>query len=371
MVIRASRFILFLCLVTAAPASVAAADVLSSSWHAIPAFLLGGNGNGASSFSRRQRSIKTRNSSPSSSDTIDPQQQQQQQQQQLSAQEQHMSVISSAVHRHIDTIISGLVTHGIATIPQFLPPSTVATLRAESNALYYDYPDKQKDNGQDAQGQQPQGQYFVRAQSSKWDESTKSLVRYDKHNVQSTQLLGGDMYHDAPRLTETVVQLTSTLIPLLNNNNNGDDPNARRFPDEALLQLQLAPGIQTNKLAICLGDGSRYDKHLDNEGGVDLRKVTCLLYLNEYEWTEELGGVFRWYKKTNSQEMAGLHEDIPPTSGRLVCFFSDRLVHEVTPSFVLPGKEEETSRHALTIWLLATSADAIEKDEYMERLHFG
>ena len=43
--------------------------------------------------------------------------------------------------------------------------------------------------------------------------------------------------------------------------------------------LELSETLHANKLAVCLGDGSRYDTHYDNMGGDDLRKVTALLYL--------------------------------------------------------------------------------------------
>lgn len=50
----------------------------------------------------------------------------------------------------------------------------------------------------------------------------------------------------------------------------------------------LSGDEQTNKLAVCLGDGSYYDKHIDNLGGSnddsaddlgDRRKLTALLYI--------------------------------------------------------------------------------------------
>ena len=85
--------------------------------------------------------------------------------------------------------------------------------------------------------------------------------------------------------------------------------------------LQLSETLHANKLAVCLGDGSRYDTHYDNMGGDDLpltltptlsltrydthydnmggddlRKLTALLYLQR-EWTVEHGGCFRMFTR--------------------------------------------------------------------------
>ena len=40
---------------------------------------------------------------------------------------------------------------------------------------------------------------------------------------------------------------------------------------------------------VCTGDGARYDKHYDNGGAGDERKLTALLYLNG-EHRREMGG---------------------------------------------------------------------------------
>ena len=53
----------------------------------------------------------------------------------------------------------------------------------------------------------------------------------------------------APRLHEYVVQAARTLPSLLS---NGD--------------IDLDGTFAANKLAVCLGDGASYDKHLDNSG---------------------------------------------------------------------------------------------------------
>ena len=64
---------------------------------------------------------------------------------------------------------------------------------------------------------------------------------------------------------------------------------------------RLSSTVQTNKLACCLGEGSSYDKHIDNQGGDDLRKLTVLLYCNP-SWREELGGAFRIFLSPDVNE---------------------------------------------------------------------
>ena len=66
--------------------------------------------------------------------------------------------------------------------------------------------------------------------------------------------------------------------------------------NERVRGLQLSETLHANKLAVCLGDGSRYDTHYDNMGGDDLRKLTALLYLQR-EWTVEHGGCFRMFTR--------------------------------------------------------------------------
>jgi len=104
----------------------------------------------------------------------------------------------------------------------------------------------------------------------------------------------------------------------------------------------LSSSVASNKLAVCIGDGSYYDKHYDNSGAGDLRKLTVLLYLNP-NWREELGGCFRLFlpdhfvtRQENSQRQQDtdgfFFKDIAPLNDRLLVFWSDRIVHSVLPS---------------------------------------
>jgi SM-20-related protein len=82
--------------------------------------------------------------------------------------------------------------------------------------------------------------------------------------------------------------------------------------------------------------GSFYKRHLDQFKKDDHRKLSVICYLNK-NWTDTDGGQLRLYLGTQSK-------DVLPLAGRLVCFRSDLLEHEV-----LPAKRERLS---LTGWLL-------------------
>ena len=69
--------------------------------------------------------------------------------------------------------------------------------------------------------------------------------------------------------------------------------------------------------------GAYYRRHYDSYGGVDIpRRVTVLIYLG---WSPRLGGALRAYLKSGAT-------DIAPEPGRLVCFFSQEVEHEVLPT---------------------------------------
>jgi SM-20-related protein len=82
--------------------------------------------------------------------------------------------------------------------------------------------------------------------------------------------------------------------------------------------------------------GSFYKRHLDQFKHDDHRRLSVICYLNE-DWKAEHGGQLRMYLKNG-------HEDIFPVGGRLVCFRSDLIEHEV-----LPATRERLS---LTGWML-------------------
>ncbi len=87
--------------------------------------------------------------------------------------------------------------------------------------------------------------------------------------------------------------------------------------------------------------GAFYKRHLDQFKKEGHRKISVICYLNE-EWKEEHGGQLRMYVPEGSL-------DVLPVSGRLVCFRSDLLEHEVLSA--------TRQRMSLTGWMLDVSAD--------------
>jgi SM-20-related protein len=82
--------------------------------------------------------------------------------------------------------------------------------------------------------------------------------------------------------------------------------------------------------------GSFYKRHLDQFKKDDHRKLSVICYLNE-NWKEDHGGQLRMYLPPGPIE-------ILPTSGKLVCFRSDQIEHEV-----LAATRERLS---ITGWIL-------------------
>lgn len=87
--------------------------------------------------------------------------------------------------------------------------------------------------------------------------------------------------------------------------------------------------------------GSFYKRHLDQFKQDDHRKLSVICYLNP-DWKEEHGGQLRVYLPDESK-------DFLPLAGRLVCFRSDQLEHEVLPS--------TRERLSLTGWILDQLSD--------------
>lgn len=87
--------------------------------------------------------------------------------------------------------------------------------------------------------------------------------------------------------------------------------------------------------------GSFYKKHLDQFKKDDHRKLSVICYLNK-TWKEEEGGQLRIY-------LDEVPQDVLPIAGRLVCFRSDLLEHEVLPA--------TRNRLSLTGWILDQYSD--------------
>ena len=70
--------------------------------------------------------------------------------------------------------------------------------------------------------------------------------------------------------------------------------------------------------------GTFYKRHLDQFKSDDHRKLSVICYLND-DWQESQGGHLRMYLPDGAL-------DVLPLSGRLVCFRSDQIEHEVLPA---------------------------------------
>lgn len=87
--------------------------------------------------------------------------------------------------------------------------------------------------------------------------------------------------------------------------------------------------------------GAFYKRHLDQFKKDDHRRLSVICYLND-DWHNEDGGQLRIYGETGQT-------DVLPVGGRLVCFRSDLLEHEV-----LPATRERAS---VTGWMLDQLSD--------------
>jgi len=87
--------------------------------------------------------------------------------------------------------------------------------------------------------------------------------------------------------------------------------------------------------------GSFYKRHLDQFKKDDHRKLSVICYLNK-NWEESHGGQLRMHLPEGAK-------DVFPMAGRLVCFRSDQIEHEV-----LPATRERLS---LTGWMLDQHAE--------------
>ena len=87
--------------------------------------------------------------------------------------------------------------------------------------------------------------------------------------------------------------------------------------------------------------GAGYKRHLDQFHKDDHRRISVICYLNE-NWSESEGGQLRIYEKETIT-------DVLPISGRLVCFRSEMLEHEVLPS--------TRERDSITGWMLDQIGD--------------
>ena len=192
---------------------------------------------------------------------------------------------------HFDFIVDGLAEHGFSIVDQFLSQEEVDNIIKELNHSGIRKEFKKAGIGKDYSGQINEN---IRGDQIHWlEKSTASpavLIYLERmtgllHYVNETLFLS---------LKEFEVHLT-------------------KYPP-----------------------GSFYKRHRDQFKRDDHRKLSVICYLNP-DWKEEYGGQLRIYLP--EREM-----DILPIAGRLVCFRSDQIEHEVLPT--------TRERLSITGWLL-------------------
>ena len=135
--------------------------------------------------------------------------------------------VEKAARRASPVIINGLETKGWAIIDNFFADPLITKIMRAEAVNYFEQGD------------------MILSQSTRWDPVNKTTVVYNKHNVFSMQLNGGESYYRGPRLHEYVVGMVKSLAPVLQS----------RFPE-----AMISPTMASNKLAVCTGEGSAYDK---------------------------------------------------------------------------------------------------------------
>lgn len=172
------------------------------------------------------------------------------------------------------------------------------------------------------------------------DAATGRVTRFDKPGVWACEPDGAD-YETAPDMISYMSTLISTLPRALN---ESLPETVSRISDQAF----------NAKLALTMAK-SEYPLHVDNSLGVsggDMRRLTCILYLNPNYDEHRDGGQLRLHLLEDKVV------DLDPGGNRFVCFWTDEIPHKV----LLTGSDDENSeedrkdtaaidRFALTVWL--------------------
>lgn len=222
--------------------------------------------------------------------------------------------VSTALEKYAPAIVKGLRTKGWwASTQAVLPYALRRHLRDEVESLWHE-------------------NCFIKSQS------LRGTTYYDKENVYATEI-DGHKYNFAPRMVHYTVRAAKVVPALIR----------QAFPD-----IELSDALIGNKLNICTGNGATFDAHLDTNIAEKPfnRKLTMLLYLNP-KWQPSARGELTLLGEEGAsqeeREAAGLPASLEPISGRLVVFWSDRMLHQVEPSFAKEGGLEDW-RVSYTIW---------------------
>jgi hypothetical protein len=199
-------------------------------------------------------------------------------------------------------------------------------------------------------------------------------IRFDKDGVFACEPDGSD-YGTAPDMLLYMSTLITTLPIVLNqacneyrdaNNISSNSTTTTANGNVTPPSLNLSNQAFNAKLAVTSPGGSTYPFHIDNTLGVnglpndDIRKLTCILYLNP-DYMVGDGGELRLFL------LKGQCLDLTPRGGRMVMFWSDEIPHEVIAC--KPDSVDPTfDRYALTIWIPDLDPKNIQSDQSKFRI---
>ncbi|MFM1874651.1 MAG: hypothetical protein RL266_388 [Bacteroidota bacterium] len=187
-----------------------------------------------------------------------------------------LSVSESSVHNTVALIAEQLDRHAIATVDDLLPEGVLDSLLSESKLLL------------------GHGEFHPALIGRGVTEQRISEIRGDKI-----------LWLEKEGLTPSQQRYFSFLEEL-------------RDHLSSYFRIRL-PWFECHLAAYPVG--SFYTRHFDQFRETNNRIFSVILYLNE-NWQESDGGQLRIYED-------GAHRDIEPKMGRLVCFRSDLIEHEV------------------------------------------
>lgn len=196
----------------------------------------------------------------------------------------------SDASEHALRVADDLESQGYAIVPAFVPPATVAALRARVDAL-------------DAAG-----------------ELRTAGVGRGAQRVVDTGARGDRIRWIDPREDHSTEQALHAAL------------DAVRLGVNRVLAL----GLFDVELHYALyPPGTGYAPHVDRFRDDDARVLSCVLYLNE-AWTHADGGALRLHLARDGTI------DVLPVAGTLVAFLSARFLHEVLPA--------RRTRYSVTGW---------------------
>jgi len=178
----------------------------------------------------------------------------------------------------LDGLIDGLVQHGYAIAPGYLPLSLVRALREE------------------AQHRDQQGAFQLAGIGRRQEHQKDTRIRSDR-----TCWLRGETLAQCQFLEE----LESLRVAV------------NRSLFMGLFELESHFAIY--------GPGDYYQRHLDAFNGNNGRLLSVVLYLNE-GWQSQWGGRLRLWPDPDA---LGVATEVEPRAGTLVAFLSEKIPHEV------------------------------------------